>query len=113
MAERIKMSAVESMLRQLQAVTNTPMGDAYVKGEDGHFKAVPDTLVLDGNISGYRVEQICNDGGGVTTSLGEYRYTKSELYYILVTAVRAIRLALGEDEFHKRMRRAYPDQKAA
>lgn len=115
--ERTTRTQLESLLRQFAAVTNSPMGLVWVKQPDGTLKATPGALVLDSYMPDrtrlYRVEQICTDGGGVTTPLGDHRFTAGEMFYVLRAAIDAIRMVLGEDEFHTRMKRAFPERKAA
>ena len=38
--------------------------DAWTKNTDGQFRANPNTYILDCVYGGYRLGQICNDGGG-------------------------------------------------
>lgn len=109
--ERTTQAQLKSLLRQLSAVTNSPMES----WRDG--KCVVGALQLDSNMPDrtrlYRVEQITNEGGAVCTPLGDRRFTAGEMYAALRVAIDAIRMVLGEDEFHARMKRAYPERKAA
>ncbi len=114
--ERTTRTQLETLLRQLAAVTGAPIGPTWVKQDDGTMKATVGAFVIDSyrpdRVRLYRVEQITNDGGGVTTPFGHARFTAAEMKHVLAGAIDAVRMVLGEDEFHTRMRRAYPPKAA-
>lgn len=113
--ERTTKKQLQTLLRQLAAVTDTPM-ESWTRRPDGSNCAIIGALVLDSHRPDrtrlYRVEQISSEGGAVCTPFGDRRFTAGELYEALRMAIGAVRLVLGEDEFHTRMRRAYPQPSA-
>ena len=112
--ERTSKRQLQNLLRELAAVTNTPMGPVWTKQSDGTMKATPDALLLDhaACYGGWRVAQICNERGGESAPLGDRRMPAHAMYAALRAAIGAFRLALGEDEFSRRFNRAYQDKSA-
>lgn len=109
--ERTTQTQLKSLLRQLSAVTNSPM-ESWQDGRCNIGALQLDSYMPD-RTRLYRVEQITNESGAVCTPLGDHRFTASEMFYVLKAAIDAIRMVLGEDEFHTRMKRAFPERKAA
>jgi hypothetical protein len=113
--ERVTRKQLVSMTGQLAAACGKKWGKSWVKQSDTcDAHAVIGCWYLDimnpGDGTTYAVEEITTAGGGVARPLGERRHTARELASALRVALDAVRLALGEDEFAKRIQAFWKTQ---
>lgn len=75
--ERITESNLKALVLRINEATHSPV-DAYVKQQDGRYKAQIGNYHLDIAYGGYALDRMVNEGGGVTVVIG--RGTKRELW---------------------------------
>lgn len=80
-------------MQRLNAALGLPAEPYSRKPGDDRMTANIGCLCLDHNIGGWTVHQICNDGGGVTTPLGDYRHSAGDMCHVLRAALGAVQIA--------------------
>jgi len=88
--ERTPIKTVNRMLDSLAKRLGRPL-EMFDKTSGPPYRMNPGHLYIDHLPgSGYRVEEIINPQGGVTTPFGEHRLTTRELYYQLYTVQQVV-----------------------
>ena len=77
--ERITIRDLEGMVSRLNRLTGQ-IDAAYTRGDDGKLRANVGSYTLSGAYGGWELEQIVNEGGGVTCPIGPGHLPKRELY---------------------------------
>jgi len=101
--ERFTQKQLDFQVECLNAALNRPRKAWRKVG--GRNVASVGRIVLDQCYGGYRVAELCTDGGGERDMFHGYRMSARECYYCLKAAVEAVRAAVGSGRFAKRMRR--------
>ena len=85
-----KREMIDSLMKEFNKVTgHDPVAWRTV---DGRNVSTVGTFVFDGNIGGYHVEQIDNEGGGVSCPFGYERYSQTRFIQHLKTAIAAAQI---------------------
>jgi hypothetical protein len=71
--------------------------DAYSREEGGRYKVNVGTYTYEHSASGYCLELITNEGGGVTNPLGGRRVTKRELLAQIEAIIYGVKAAREDD----------------
>lgn len=90
--ERTTRAQIQAKCDALNRALGLPEA-AYTQGVDGHYKANVGNIHLDHNIGGWAIEQMGNEGGGITQPFGGYRMTAWECWHALSTACAAVQMA--------------------
>ena len=77
--ERITERDLEGMVTRLNGLTGH-VNAAYTRGDDGKLRANVGSYTLSGAYGGWELQQITNEGGGVTCPIGMGHLPKRELY---------------------------------
>lgn len=81
------------MVHRLNAALGLPETPWIARADGKGSRAQVGNIHLDHNIGGWQVQQMFNDGGGVTCPFGDFRLTASECYFVLRGALGAVELA--------------------
>lgn len=92
MSTRTTRGQLQAQVDQLNKALNRPL-EPWRKGDAPGCRANIGNLHLDHNIGGWQVQEMCNEGGGVTCPLGDYRFSAGELWHVLRAAIGAVEMA--------------------
>jgi len=87
--ERISEKQLKSLVDYLNKLTNSPT-ESYTKGEDSRYHANIGCYVIDSAYSGWQLQRISNEGGGVSQPIGGGYDTKREAYEKISAFIRGI-----------------------
>jgi len=88
MSSRISVKDLEGVTARLNRITDSPEAP-YTQDENGKFKANVGCYVIDGAYSGYQLQRIMNEGGGVTSITNGY-LPKREVYNLIHSYMKGI-----------------------
>jgi hypothetical protein len=87
--DRISEKQLKELIRHVNKITGHPE-EAYTKGEDGNYHANVGSYTMAAAYGGYNVEQIVNEGGGVTCPIGYGYKSKRELFGLIHAFIRGL-----------------------
>ena len=92
---RITQKDLESVINRLNETTNSPT-EQYTRDDSGHLKANVGNYHLSMAYDGYKLERVCNEGGGASCPINTGFTTKRDLYNQLQAFINGIYTGKGE-----------------
>lgn len=89
---RITLKDLESIIDRLNKVTNNPLKTYVFDEKSGKYLSQAGNYHLAGAYGGYELQQMVNEGGGVSCPLNTGYTTKKALYYAIDNYLRGVKI---------------------